>query len=1035
MAKPNTHWLSYLIAASIVAARRVSRARLGGEVVELPIRLEKPEPGTVIDLVLEQPVECSSPSSKLFLRLDLDVEALVIANGEEVHGYDWFHRLVPLPSHVDSLSIVLGGGRVDSYGIAIERSIPAELRSAEILEIDWRVARLGIALRYLVELVESVDDEELRGRIASLVDDVVRRIAPLSLEPEAMVRAVEVYREFNPLQGLIATPSIDVFRGAAGEVHGYRRVDREELGRACEEAYEELLEGLEMLSHEFGKRGSVLPVAQSHLDYLWLWSRKSFEIKLGKTFATLLSIAEQNPGLLVGFTSSYYVEELAKLYPKLFDKLRRCVERGQCVAMGGTWIEFDANLSDGEALARQFLYGQRTLVKLFGKRSRVLYLPDTFGFPPTLPEIARVAGIELFVDRKLSWNDTNRFPYMYFRWVSPSGEELVSIYAGHCYTRSLHPSKVLAAWRENSEKQLVNEVVLLFGYGDGGGGPSIEQLVELEVMSRAPLLPRVSRRSVEKLIEELKNVSSELPTWFGELYLENHRGVYSSGIELKNSVDHVVTLLKTIDALRTYLRIVGIDEPPRIGERVEGCWKEILKSYFHDTISATLSYPAYRDALEEIENVEKRARETLSELASILGSRLSPGLYIFNPVPWRRIALVRIRGLDGAPCVDGKPVPYQRLGNEVVVQIELPALGIVKLDRCEDSEGFAGMELDVRSDGVYARVGDASFFIEKSGVVEVSLDGFGKLVDRGNDVRVFVDVPREWDAWNVDPDYSLRELSVSHEGFNIVSEGPLLTCVEVSHRVAESKIHQLICIDAVEKAVRFKSVVKWRERHTMAKAFFEHSLVSNEAIIGAPLGFFKRSLYASTSWERAKYEAWIGRWVAVSQSDAGFALVVLKGGRGLSLEPRRLGYTMFRLPVHPNPLIDSEGFEVEYILIPFRGPWIEAGLPRRAAELVLEPVQIRGASDGGAEPPLGVDVLSVGKGIAVEGVKPCEDGGKCVVVHGFEMRGARTPLELSVLGSKSVRVSMCSWDEMVCTPVELGRRLRPQQVICLKVDL
>jgi len=1033
LSEPNLHWLSYLIAASIVGSRRVAKVRLGGDVVELPLRFEKPMPGTRIEFVLETPIECSSENTRLFLSLDMDVEALVVANGEEVHGYDWFHRLVPLPRRVESVELVLGSGRVDSYGISIERERPFELRSAEILEIDWRVARLGIALRYVVELIRTVDGE-LRDRLTELVNNILRSVAPLVLEPRAMIRAIEIYRGFNYLQGLVASPSIDAFEKLASEVHGYVAPDRDALGRECEKRYEELLQVLDKLSREFGKRGFVIPIAQSHLDYLWLWGRKSFEVKLGKTFATLLSIAKECPWLVVGFTASYYIEELSRLYPKLVEKLRKCVDRGQCVAMGGIWIEFDANLSDGEALARQFLYGQRTLAKFFGRTSKIMYLPDTFGFPPTLPEIARLGGVELFIDRKLSWNDTNRFPYMYFRWVSPSGLELLSIYAGHCYTRSLHPSSVMKAWSENSEKRLVSEIPLLFGYGDGGGGPSLEQLVELEILDHAPRLPRVSRESLENLVEELRRVGNSLPMWFGELYLENHRGVYSSGIELKNKIDSAVTKLKIIDALRAYARIARIGEPPSVRERVERCWKDVLKSYFHDTISATLSYGAYLDALSELENVSKEIEVVLNELVTHLGSRLGGGLYVFNPLPWRRRALIRVSGIDGAPCIDGKPVPHQRLGRDVVLELELPALGMVRIDSCDEvAEVGRGIEADVRSDEVVLRVGDAEFVIDRGGEVSVTLEGFGKLIERGNVIKVFADVPREWDAWNLDPDYTLRELEVLHQGFRIVERGSLTHCVEVVHRVADSKIHQLICLDAVRRALRFKSVVKWRQRHTVTKAFFEHSLVVSEAVFGAPLGVFKRSVYASTSWERAKYEVWINRWLAVSQNDAGFALVVLKGGRGVSLEPRRVGYTMFRMPVHPNPLIDSNGFEVEYVLIPFRGSWIEAEVPRIALEFSLEPLVLK--SSGSKEEALvNVDVLSVGRGIAVEGVKPCEDGEKCIVLHGFEYRGERTAPAISVANAEKVAKSMCGWDEVECITIDERYRLRPQQVICLKIE-
>ena len=1031
---PNVHRLTYLIASSVTRITEIRKARINGEEVELPLSLEEVEPGTRIEFTLPSIMEARD-NELLFLVMDCDLECIVVANGEEVHGYDWAHRWVPLPKEIKSLGLVVGGGRVDLFGIAIERRSKALLRSAKIIGVDWRTYRLGIALAYLCRVCAEIPDEELRKDIASLVDSALRKVAPRALDPQRMVIAHEVLSKVNPLQGVVSVCAIDAlteYLDIARE-SGFVDVDTDRIGALSDEAYADLLRALEALSLKYGKRGRVIPLAQSHLDYLWLWSKKSFYIKLGKTFATCLSIANSSPWLKVVFTSSHYLEELKEKFPKLFEKLVKCFKDGKCLIAGGIWTEFDANTIDSEALARQFLYGQRTLRELLGSESRVLYLPDTFGFPPTLPEVAKVGGIELFIDRKLSWNDTNRFPYMYFRWIAPSGTSLLAIYAGHCYTHELNPKKLLLAWNENSEKDVVNAIPLLFGYGDGGGGPTIEQLVELEVIDRCPLLPKVDKLGPERLLDELKTVKNKLPTWFGELYLENHRGVYSTGINLKKALKEVVVELKKIDALRASIKVLGINEDREVKKVLDRAWKLALQSYFHDTASATLSREAYVDAMNEIEEARKLANVALNRLISTVSELARKGIVIFNPLPWRRKALVLLEVEGDSLCVDNSPVPTQKVGKKILAEVELPALGFVTLHPCSSKHGdLNGVEVEARGSEIELRVDGLRYEIYEGGVVRVELEGYGRVIDMGNSLKAYVDFPREWDAWNVDADYELEELKVEGSKPRLLEVGPLRACVEVENRFGSSRIRQIICLDR-SGLLRIKYAASLKDRHTILKSLFRHTLTISNVIVEAPFGIFERPAYVSTSWERAKYEAWMGRWVAVSQNDVGFAIVAPFGSRGVSVGPNHVSYTIARTPVYPHPFIDHEGFETDLYLYVFRGPWFEASIHRVAMELEIEPIVIegRGAKE---EMPMGIDVLKVEPiNVAIECVKPCEEG-DCIVLHGFEACRKKASLRISS-GVKSFgKVWRCNWQETEKHEVQ-SLDLRPLQVFCLAIDI
>ncbi len=1038
--EPNVYRIAMLKALSVASVRDLRRWLADDNIVELPYTWDG---GVKVFECAEEVKVVEDSEFSTYLRIDADSEAVIYLDGVPHHIYMRRLEEAPLRPGFRKLSIEFLGRDVDGLGARVRR--PTFYR-ARLLTRSRTVLKLATLLEALVELWEMSSDSSLRKEIEEVVSRALSMVYTESLDPERLELVASYVRDYDYFQRYTLRRVFDEIPRNVLVVAGCREPNLREVIDRAREALRYVEQELMILADRYGKKGFLHAVATTHLDFLWLWGRDVFERKLGGSIATLLLYLERFPSTVAGITSTHYVDEVAKLYPELFEKLRRCFKEGRCIPIGGFWTEFDANLIDGESLARQFLYGQRILKKLVGVEAKVSFLPDTFGFPPSLPQVLLKSGIELFIVRKLNWNEVNRFPYKHFLWIGIDGSAIPTLFVDH-YAASLPIDLGAVLMVSRGVERYIDRMAFPYGYGDGGGGPSEESILKLEAYSKLPTVPAVVHGEIEKLVEAMERTRSRLPTWFGELYLENHRGVYSTGLRVKSLIWSCVKLLKTLDALLVLAALHGVDTGIHRDE-IADLWLRVLSYQFHDVYASTLSYDGYIDTLKELGKVYAKALDTARRILYRIAEakNLRDGVAIFNPHPWSYRTLVEIEVPPDTNCVKlgDKALPCQvveDLGDrkKLLVEVELLPLGIAVLEPTK-------LDSDVHSDsGVHAECDASRCVLENeylriiidrsSGFIESITDkelGTEILGERSNVIEICEDRPRHWEGWNIDADYRENCVALDRaESVEISIRGSLRSCIRVVKKFRSSEIVQDICLDRNSRVVLFITEVLWFERQHLIKAWFYPDVVSHEAWFETSFGAFPRPLHRNTSWERAKFETWMGRWVDISEKRFGVALISLHS-RGVSADLRGVGLTLLRSPISPVPH-DIGRNRIVYALYIHRGDWRDARVQHLVREIDEMPLIIelsRGVEEGSSI----VEGLEIHGDALVESVKLCEDREDCILLRVFDAYGARSRIDLTHIPA----AKKCLETNIIETrhrEIDCRAELRPFEVKSIAIEL
>lgn len=1027
--------IAVLKTASILSIRDLRRWRVDDEVVELPYRWSG---GPKIFEALELPPLREDEEVSTYLRIWSNSECVVYVDGVPYHAYVRRLEEFPLVPSIRRLSIEVLARDLDGLGRRIREP---ELQRVALIERSRTLYTLATLLETLVELWRTTSIEALRREIEDIVARTLSMVYVESLDVERMkilaesVKSYDYFQWYNPLRTMDEVPS------RALEIAGCRAPNLRDVVERGKEALRYLENEIRNLVERYGKRGTLHAVATTHLDFLWLWGRDVFERKLGSTMATLLLYAKRFPQVVVGVTSTHYVYELSRRFPKLFEELRKCFSEGKCVSLGGFWTEFDANLIDGESLARQFLYGQRILEKLVGVRAKISFLPDTFGFPPSLPQILRQSGIELFVVRKLSWNDTNRFPYKHFLWIGIDGSAIPAIFVDHI-SASL-PTSIRDIVRVFSGvERYVDRMLYPYGYGDGGGGPSEEAVLKLEHASKLPTMPSVVHGELDKLIGTLKSVDRRLPKWFGELYLENHRGVYSVGLRIKEMIRRCVKMLKTLDALTVLATISGVEVAEELRREIRELWLEVLAHQFHDVLATTLSYDALIDAAKALGATYARSYDLAKKLVENIARKLglSPGIALFNPHPWRFRTLVELIVPKSVASleIDGEMVPLQILEElddrrKVLVEVELPPLGMVVL-KPSTKPSMATKNV------VEARCGKDVCILENE-VLRVTIDRVsGEIVSiydkeanrevlkaRSNRIVVCEDRARHWEGWNIDPDHRDVCFEFETQHVDVALVGPLRSCIEIEKKFRRSRLVQRVCLDRGSRIVWFFTELDWYERQHLVKTWFYIDVNTHEAWFETSFGAYPRPLHSNTSWEQAKFEVWTHRWIDASEHGYGVAILTFTS-RGVSATLDGISVTLLRSPFSPT-VQDVGRIKIVYALYPHLGDWRDARIQHLVREIDEPPLVIELKSYGSRTRIEGLEI----DGGVVEGLKLHEDSFDRIVVRIFEGYGGREHVSIKGLANAKCFETNIVEDEL--REVECSVALKPFEIKNLVLEV
>ncbi|XP_023585604.1 alpha-mannosidase 2C1 isoform X2 [Trichechus manatus latirostris] len=709
-----------------------------------------------------------------------------------------------------------------------------------------------------------------------------------------------------------------------------------------------------LASRFFGQRGgesqhTIHAIGHCHIDTAWLWPFKETVRKCARSWVTAVQLMEQNPSFIFACSQAQQLEWVKNHYPGLYTRLQECACRGQFVPVGGTWVEMDGNLPSGEAMVRQFLQGQNFFLQEFGKMCSEFWLPDTFGYSAQLPQIMRGCGISRFLTQKLSWNLVNTFPHHTFFWEGLDGSRVLAHFPpGDSYGMQGSVKEVLKTVTNNRDKGRTNHSAFLFGFGDGGGGPTQTMLDRLERLCNTDGLPRVQLSSPGRLFSELESDAGQLCTWVGELFLELHNGTYTTHAQIKKGNRDCERILHDVELLSS-LALARSTQFLYPAVQLQYLWRLLLLNQFHDVVPGSCIQLVVEDAMSHYEDIRSHGNGLLSAAAAALcaGEPGPEGLLVVNTLPWKRTEVLALPKPGGAHTLGliSSAGDSAQHGLCSCSRPHLPAApaapaACVRSTR-ESPEGSFSRPPPTKTDG--------SVTLD-NGILRVRLDPTGRLTSLvlvasgreaiaegavGNQFVLFDDVPLFWDAWDV-MDYHLetRKLVLGQPGTLAVgTEGGLRGSAWFLLQLSpNSRLSQEVVLDVGCPYVRFHTEVHWQETHKFLKVEFPARVRSPQATYEIQFGHLQRPTHYNTSWDWARFEVWAHRWMDLSE--CGFGLALLNDCKyGASVRGNVLSLSLLRAPKAPDATADMGRHEFTYALMPHKGSFQDAGVIRAAYSL------------------------------------------------------------------------------------------------------
>ena len=698
-----------------------------------------------------------------------------------------------------------------------------------------------------------------------------------------------------------------------------------------EHSQESILEGRRIASEFLGdvdsakvydtdKEPMVYAVGNCHIDTSWLWPWAETKRKIARSWSNQCDLIDRYPEHRFAASQAQQWKWLEQLYPKLFDRVKTKVKEGQFQPVGGSWVEHDTNLPSGESLVRQFLYGQRYFESRFGERSRTFWLPDTFGYSSQLPQITRLSGMSRFFTQKISWNNINNFPHTTFRWVGLDNSQVLCHMApDDTYTADANFGDVMRSQTQNKSMDQDPRGLLAFGKGDGGGGPTWEHLEKLRrcrgMSDTTGLLPRVQMGgSVDDFYDKLERAAEDgtkFVTWYGELYLELHRGTYTTQAQTKRNNRKSEVMLHDLEFLATMATIKDSDyKYPK--KQLDDMWEGVLLCQFHDLLPGSALEMCYRDADELYKNVATTGQRLIRQALATIGGGSGNGngtsprrTVAVNTLPWPRAETVRMSQKCESPHCFAQ-------GDT----------SILNLQDMETPTPSAGVLIKEVAEGVF-QLSNARFSLEvENGCITSLIDKAEdrELVLKGhkaNRLVIFEDKPLYWQAWDAEV-YHLDTRKELHSSRSVIKEsGPHRVSLETETKISEvswikTTLSLAISTNDQPSYVEMESEVEWHEDMKFLKVEFPVDILNTEASYETQYGIVKRPTHYNTSWDMAKFEVCCHKWADLSEN--GYGVSILNESKyGFATAGQMMRLSLLRSSKAPDAHADMG----EYYVYPF----------------------------------------------------------------------------------------------------------------------
>ena len=895
------------------------------------------------------------------LRLKPGGEGLLRLNGIPFAGLDTKHDTVFL-----SERLVAG----ETYQLEIEQTV----NEMEIPEILHR-----FELSELVELNRETED--------SYYD--LKCLHDLMSTPQADPKVVSfLFNEIKQALSMIHFESgMEDFKSSLSDARQY----------ISENVYN---------SGRYKQEGRLNMVGHSHLDFVYQWDYNEFLRKIGRTHSTALNIMREFPEYLFCQSQLKLYNDLEGYYPEIYEEIKKQIKENRWEVIGGMYVEPDCNLISGESFTRQLLLGNQIAYKEFGTTSSVCWLPDVFGIAWFIPQILKQTGYKYLITNKpVIWNDTNEFPHNTFWWEGPDGSRIMAHLPSTHFGANIDPDILLTNWNEYKQKIVCSEAIYNYGYADGRGGPNREDILTGRRFKNAPGVPESDFEHGQDAFERMEAKVQKLPVMKDELYLETHRGTYTTQARLKKNNRKAEILYRNAEAISSFASLLGKDYPKQ--ELDEG-WKLILKNQFHDILPGSHVNSAYHDAMKDYQTVFEKGDLAFHESLNYIADQIEAddhklaSFIVFNMQPWIRNDVAELELTLSSDkefqIIDseGEGALYQVIEQDgdtcrlLIDARNIPPMGYSVYNIIEGAKNHSsGFIIDGQTiENSFFRIcfhedGTITELYDKTNQRHVFVKG-----SHANYFQLFEDVPGKYAAWDIVQMYKDREFKVAGvQKSEIIEDGPVRLVIKQERQCYKSAITQKIILYKCLPRIDFETEIDWQERDRLLKVGFPANINSMKAAYDISYGYIERPTHQNTSWDAARFEVCGHRWADLSEGDYGLSLLNdCKYGHDISGNQMRL--TLLKGSQYPDKKADLGQHSFTYSLFPHAGDWRNAESARRAWELNDKLVSFQ-LKNGSGEADLRGSFLKIDKDhVMLSALKMAEDG-EGIIIRVYEDQNRR----------------------------------------------
>ena len=735
------------------------------------------------------------------------------------------------------------------------------------------------------------------------------------------------------------------------------RIDLFDVASTASAARAELAPVLARPAHDSAQ--TMTAIGHAHIDSAWLWPLRETRRKVARTISNQLNLIENDPTHLFAFPAAQHSAWLEEDHPDLFARLQKAVADGRIIPVGGMWVESDANLPGGEAMCRQLLYGQRYFMEKFGHHCPEVWLPDSFGYSGALPQLAKLAGAQWFLTQKISWNQVDKFPHHSFWWEGIDGTRIFTHFPpADTYGSDLSARDLEHARSNFQDKGRANSSLVPFGYGDGGGGPTREMLAQARRVADLDGSPKLAIEPPATFFSRAEAEHEDPGAWVGELYLELHRGTFTSQYEVKKGNRRNEHLLRDAELWCATAAVRGLMDYP--GEWLAEIWRTICLYQFHDILPGSAIAWVYREVVADHRRISDELTELIHHAQELLAGEGDEQV-VFDSAPMTRPwASTVAMGAGVAPAI------------------------------------AHGVQAEDAADG----------FVVDNGLLRLTVDEHGlitHLVDpasgrdaipagqRGNLLQIHPDFPNMWDAWDIDPFYANNVTDLDDGRATMSRNGDSVT-ISVTRTFGDSRATQSLTVNPGDPRVKVRTHVDWHERDSLLKLSWPVDVHTDHADYEIEMGHITRPTHTNTSWDAFRFEVHAHRWVYISEP--GFGVAIANSGTygwNVSRHPKDNGgtWSMARASLlkgarYPDPRADEGEHDFFHTL------HVGADLTDAVRDGYAANLCVRRRQGSPVDPLVSVE------GIAVEAVKLAEDGSGDVIVRLYEPYGRHVHTTMTV---------------------------------------